>query len=396
MRAVFAVFMVILLPLFARAEPQIRSVSVESARGTDVLSLHADAPLNPRRTFTLTNPDRLVVDLPPTGGLAVTLPQNYPGNLIKALRFGRFDAETSRLVIDLARPATLAETVPGNPLLLTVQAAEAVSVNAPSRNAAGDVAIQPNNKNLIAASTPLPRSDEKTTAKIPAKPLIVIDAGHGGQDPGATGLHDTHEKIITLNYAKSLRTALVETGRYRVELTRDDDSYILLPERVAIARRAKADLFISIHADSNPRAQAQGLSIYTLSETASDDEAAALAERENKSDIISGIDLNTTDPDVANILIDLTQRETLNKSSNLADSIVRAMQKNRINTLESTHRFAGFRVLKAPDVPSVLIELGFLTNPEDERLLLSPDYRNRIINGIVEGIDHYRSEKFSR
>lgn len=376
MRFFLLALLSVCLPLAALAEPMISRVAIESSGSGDIISIQASAPLVPTKTFRLSNPERLVVDLPPTGGLGVGLPKNYRGTLIQAIRFGRFDANTSRLVIDLRQPAELVETVPGNPLVLNLALGD-------------DAAASPPAPTSLPAAQVAPAS-QPANAAVGKKPLVVIDAGHGGQDPGATGLHDTHEKIITLNYARALRDALLKTGRYRVQLTREDDRYILLPERVNIARRAKADLFISIHADSNPRPEAQGLSIYTLSETASDDEAAALAERENKSDIISGIDLNTTDPDVANILIDLTQRETLNKSSNLADSIVRSMQ-GKITTLEGTHRFAGFRVLKAPDVPSVLIELGFLTNPKDERLLLSTDYRDTVVQSIVKGIEHYRA-----
>jgi N-acetylmuramoyl-L-alanine amidase len=226
--------------------------------------------------------------------------------------------------------------------------------------------------------------------KIERKPLIVIDAGHGGQDPGAIGLHLTHEKDVTLNYARYLRKALLDTGRYRVALTREDDHFVMLPERVAIARKLKADIFLSFHADSNPRPEARGLSIYTLSETASDDEAAALAEHENKADIIPGIDLNKTDADVASILIDLTQRETMNKSAIFADAVVDGLH-GKITKLQKTHRFAWFRVLKAPDIPSALIELGFLSNADDERLLLSPEYRDLVIDSVVKGIDRFRA-----
>jgi N-acetylmuramoyl-L-alanine amidase len=227
------------------------------------------------------------------------------------------------------------------------------------------------------------------TPSAPAKkPLIAIDAGHGGQDPGATGLHKTHERDVTLAYAKALAKALEATGRYRTMLTRNSDVYILLPERVEIARRAHADMFISLHADSNPVASARGLSVYSLSETASDAESAALAERENKSDVIAGLNLNTTDKDVANILIDLTQRETMNKSAVLADKIVKSLDRH-ITHLSQTHRFAGFRVLKGPDLPSVLIELGFLSNAKDEKQLLSSDYRTRVVTSVIKGIDRY-------
>ena len=338
----------------------ISGVNVEvSASGSELVKFRGQGATQPRKAFTLANPNRVVIDLDRVPSTTLSLPKNYRGTLIKSLRFGQFDPATSRIVLDLNAPAAVHQSdSPGS----------AFSVLLTPKNTSSD------------------------TQKIDYKLLIVIDAGHGGKDPGAIGLHKTHEKDITLGYARHLRKALLATGRYRVALTRDDDRFILLPERVAIARKLKADIFISLHADSNPRPEAQGLSLYTLSETASDDEAAALAEHENKADIIPGIDLNTTDADVASILIDLTQRETMNKSAVLADAVVEGLH-GKITKLQKTHRYAGFRVLKAPDIPSVLIELGFLSNAEDERLLLSPEYRDLVISSVVKGIDRYRAQE---
>jgi N-acetylmuramoyl-L-alanine amidase len=340
------------------AHAAISGVDVEvAANGVERLKFNANTPISIRKSFVLNNPDRIVVDIPQTEASAIALPKNYKGKLLKSIRFGRFDATTSRIVLDLKMPARL----------LTSEIDEAFTLE------------------IVSVA------DAKAgLAPLDAKPLVIIDAGHGGQDPGALGLHGTHEKDITLNFARSLREALLRTGRYRVALTREDDRFITLQERVAIARKLKGDIFISFHADSNPRPEARGFSVYTLSETASDDEAAALAESENKADIIQGINLNTTDADVASILIDLTQRETMNKSSRLADILVDSLH-YKIMTLQKTHRFAGFRVLKAPDIPSVLIELGFLSNEADERLLLSPEYRDLMVASIVKGIDRFRA-----
>ncbi|MGB1540333.1 MAG: N-acetylmuramoyl-L-alanine amidase family protein, partial [Rickettsiales bacterium] len=226
------------------------------------------------------------------------------------------------------------------------------------------------------------------------KPTVVIDAGHGGQDPGATGVGGTKEKYVTLRYALSLRRELLRTGRYNVVLTRDDDRYILLRGRLAIGRKAKGDIFISLHADSAGNHATRGLSVYTLSETASDKEAAALAARENKVDLLFDLNLSTEQPDVTEILIDLAQRETMNKSSHLADTLVAALS-TTVRLLPNTHRYAGFAVLKAPDVPSVLIELGFLSNRKDEALINSREYREKVSEALVMGIDHYfESQKF--
>lgn len=407
MRPISAFILFLCLPLVSYAEPGIKELKIERIDRGEALSIRATAPLTPQKIFSLDNPYRVVVDMAPAKGGNLKLPRTYKGSLIRGVRFGQFDAGTSRLVVDLSRPATVESNAAGTTLTLTLRdgsagAASAIVIPAqagiPSPPLKGDSRVRGNDKIESTVSVAAPNNGKSkpvtegptSVAERPAKPkpLVVIDAGHGGQDPGASGIHSSKEKIITLNYARALKDVLLATGKFRVQLTREDDTYILLPERVNIARRAKADLFVSIHADSNPNREARGLSVYTLSDTASDAEAAALAERENKSDIISGIDLNTTDPDVANILIDLTQRETMNKSFTLAESIVKSLQ-GKIKTLAGTHRYAGFRVLKSPDVPSTLIELGFLTNPEDERQLLTRDYRDMLVAAIAKGIEHY-------
>ena len=226
------------------------------------------------------------------------------------------------------------------------------------------------------------------------KPVIVLDAGHGGVDPGALG-RKAREKSVTLNFTRELAKQLRKTGKYKVYLTRNRDIYIPLRQRVNIARKHNADLFISIHADAIKRKNVRGMSIYTLSETASDKEAAALAKKENQSDIIAGIDFADQPPEVANILIDLAQRETKNLSVKFANLVVdNARGKTRL--LDRTHRFAGFRVLKAPDVPSVLIELGFLTNRSDEKQLLSSAWRRKVAGAMVNSVDgFFRSSRLA-
>ena len=232
--------------------------------------------------------------------------------------------------------------------------------------------------------------DSPATHEKSRKPIIMIDAGHGGKDPGASsGKDGDYEKFITLKYARSLAQALNDTGKYRAKLTRSDDVFILLGERVNIARRAGASMFISIHADSAPTTRAEGLSIYTLSETSSDKETAALAEQENSSDKIGGMDLSGQKEEVADILIDLARRETKNKSMDLADHVVRGVKGQGVRTLKDAHRFAGFKVLKAPDIPSVLVELGFLSTPSEAARLKTADHRGRVVRGIVAGVNHY-------
>ncbi len=221
--------------------------------------------------------------------------------------------------------------------------------------------------------------------------MIVVDAGHGGDDPGASGSQGLHEKNITLAMAKDLKEHLEATGRYRVMLTRSTDVFIRLSERVAIARRANADMFISVHADSISRPVVHGASIYTLSEKASDAETEKLAARENRADAIAGLKLDTQDEDVANILVDLAMRDTMNQSKFFANKVVSIFHANGIDTLEIAHRFAGFAVLKAPDIPSVLIELGYMSNDREARALSTPAYRDRIANAITGSVDTYFS-----
>lgn len=379
-RGLFFVLAVLLSAGVARAEPVIRDVSVVvAAEGRETIRITANAPLTVTKRFVLSDPDRLVIDLKSVRAEGISLPADYSGTLINSLRFGRFNATTSRLVIEVTSPDVVAHAVSTKAgLTIDLVSGETAPISVPSK---------PVKQQAKPAASVSP-----AVAVEKAKPLIVIDAGHGGQDPGAIGRNDVREKDITLAVALALRDGLLRTGRYRVALTREDDTYIMLPERVEIARKLQGDFFISIHADSHPVASTRGLSVYTLSETASDAEAQALAERENKSDIIGGLDLNTADKDVASILIDLTQRETADKSEKLADALVASMHP-RVTLLERPHRFAGFRVLKAPDIPSVLIELGFVSNPTDERFLQSREYRDRVVASIIKGIDRYRGTK---
>jgi len=228
-------------------------------------------------------------------------------------------------------------------------------------------------------------------------PVIVIDPGHGGVDPGAIGVSGIYEKHITLALARELKTALEKSGRYRVHLTRDRDVFIRLRDRVAIARQYGADLFISLHADAVQNPSIRGLSVYTLSQNASDNEAQSLAEKENKADLIAGVDLSHETPDVAGILIDLAQRETMNRSAGFASEMVDEVGQE-FDLLDNTHRFAGFAVLKAPDLPSVLIETGYLSNDYEEKQLRQPVYRARLAKAMARAIDRYfpSSQKAAR
>lgn len=325
------------------------------------------------KVFTLANPDRLVVDMPTVPpGKVFALPADYAGTLIKNLRQGQNTPATTRLVLELNAPAASVESN---------SVAEGKEVQLTVSFRAG--------KKASTENVPVKKEAKKEKPAPAEKPLIIIDAGHGGQDPGATGQKGTWEKDLVLQYAKDLRKALLATNRYRVQLTRDADRFIMLPKRVEVARKAKADLFISLHADSAPGDDARGLSVYTLSEKASDSMAAALAEQENRVDEIYGLELKARSKEVVDILVSLAQRDTNTRSHALAEAIVDAMEEANVRLLNKPHRYAGFAVLKAPDIPSVLVEIGFLSSAEEEKLLRSNSHRKKLTRALSAGVKNY-------
>ncbi|MCW5746894.1 MAG: N-acetylmuramoyl-L-alanine amidase [Alphaproteobacteria bacterium] len=226
----------------------------------------------------------------------------------------------------------------------------------------------------------------------PARPkprIVVIDPGHGGPDPGTIGLSGHYEKFVAISAAREMARQLTATGRYKAVLTRGGDSYVALRDRVARARSAKAELFVSVHADAHPDHMTRGASVYTLSEAASDREAAALAAKENKADIVSGVDFRGKAPEVTSILIDLSQRETINQSRTFAGMLLESLGKKGVGLLARSHRYAGFAVLTAPDTPAVLLEMGYLSNRYDERLLLQRSHQQRLASALVEAADRF-------
>jgi N-acetylmuramoyl-L-alanine amidase len=222
----------------------------------------------------------------------------------------------------------------------------------------------------------------------PRRPTIVIDPGHGGIDPGAISRSGTSEKDVVLAFAKTLKEELETSGRYRVLMTRTEDVFLSLRDRVRVARSNSADLLVVIHADSLRSAKARGATVYTVSEKASDAEAEALAHNENRADVIAGVDLAAENGEITDILIDLAQRETKNYSVSFAKTLVKELKPvARLNSRPI--RSAGFRVLKAPDVPSVLLELGYLSNRSDENLLLSQKWRGKVAGAVTAAIERY-------
>ncbi len=338
--------------------------------------------------FTLTGPDRVVIDM---AGMDWKVQGQEPaGGLVTGWRHGRLDDGTLRIVLDTMRPVMASGMfIPprdgfGTRFVLDMH---------PVEQAAQPVlqpAVQPVSSPVMAGGIPIPprppRLSRPPMARPAQRPLVVIDPGHGGIDPGAIGVGGVYEKEITMGVARALKNELENTGRWRVLLTREDDTFVRLRERVAIAREHGASLFISLHADSISKDDVRGLSVYTLSEQASDREAAALADKENRVDEIAGVAVADQDQDVVSILFDLAQRDTMVQSRRLAGSVVKELDGDII-LLRSALRSAGFAVLTAPDIPSILIEMGYLSSPKDSRLLARPDHHRTLAREIRKAID---------
>ncbi len=341
------------------------------------------------KVFVLPDPYRVVIDLPEVAWQANAGDHLYLGP-IKAMRFGLFRPGVSRVVIDVSGPVRVERS-----FLLPPNG------NFSHRFVLDIAEVEPGEFERTAALPPPPTRTETPRTESPrtqplqlvplprrVRPLIVLDPGHGGVDPGTVSSGGTREKDVTLATARELARQLEATGRYVVVLTRTDDRFLRLRQRVEAARTAGADLFLSLHADSIENRRVRGASVYTLSEIASDREAAALAAKENSADLIAGLDLSGESAEVRTILIDLAQRETMNQAAVFANLVIPELSSTG-GTLRNGHRFAGFAVLKAPDIPSLLIEMGYLSNREDEELLLSPEYRIRLARALVRAIDHY-------
>lgn len=316
-------------------------------------------------------------------------------------RVGPSDSSTARIILDLARPAILSEGSFGRKSrTLSVTLRTIDQGRAAHAAAEGGMRSLPPFSYFL--SVPRPDSSHSVTVAAPprrislnlprvegadgSRPLVVIDAGHGGHDPGAVSPDGTLlEKDVTLRIALAIRDALLASGRFRVALTRDDDRYLIHRERFGVARGLGADLFISLHCDSASDPQASGATVYTLSETASDKEAARLAARENMSDILVGADLGNTNSEISSILIDLTQRETMNASAGFARLLGREAGP-LIPVRDTYHRFASLLVLKAPDLPSVLFETGYISNEADARFLASPEGQRKVAQAVTRAL----------
>jgi len=360
-------------------------VSGDDARIVDrgdgaTLNLSLSQPV-PYRIFTLTDPLRMVIDFAEvdwTGFNPISFDQ---ATSVMAVRVGGFRPGWSRMVLDLSSPiavtsAQMLRTDAGATLLLSLD-----SVNDADFTANSGV---PETAQFALAGDPVELAPV-ARAPIGTGPLrVVLDPGHGGIDPGAVrdGLH---EADLMLSFAQELRDVLVRAGGFEVVLTRDDDSFVPLESRISIARAVAADVFISLHADAISEGHAEGATVYTLAERASDEASVKLAERHDRADLLAGIDLSDQDDVIASVLLDMARTETVPRTDRLAEALVSRLQKS-IEMHKRPRMEAGFSVLKSADVPSILLELGFLSSPKDRANLIDVEWRQTTAQAIRDAL----------
>lgn len=331
----------------------------------------------------IAGPDRAVIDLPSVNFQVQPANARRGAGFVSAFRFGLFTADKARIILDLAQPA----------LVTKAEIRE-------MRGGFGELVVELKRASRAefqaAAAESAARAREVSAPALPGagkapgetRQVVVIDPGHGGIDPGAV-VASISEKSVVLAFGTALKRKLEASGRYVVRMTRDDDRFVPLQERVAIARAAGADLFISIHADSLTQAQeVRGATVYTGSERATDAESARLAAKENQADAVAGLESEEGVQDIAGILMDLAKRETRTFSSVFARNLVERLG-GSVKMHKVPLRSAGFRVLSAPDVPSVLIELGYMSSPKDAELLNSESWRLQAVSAVEAAIEGY-------
>jgi N-acetylmuramoyl-L-alanine amidase len=348
-------------------------------------------------TFAVAEPDRIIVDLPevafpldPMSGREVVSARaaGASSSLIRSYRFGQFAPGRSRIVIELARPAKVlrAESVTraeGARLEIDLAPVDAAKFAAEHTRAAAEKS---------AAAAPTPVVERPPAGDVSEKPLVVIDPGHGGVDVGAAGKHGELEKSIVFEFAKTLKATIESQGRLRVLLTRSDDVFIALDDRVRFARQHGAALFLSIHADTLGSPNVEGATVYTVASRASDAEAAKIAQNENFADQSAGLDQKAEAEEIGDILFDLTRRETRALARDFSASLVSKWREaGSLN--KNPSRSATFVVLKAHDVPSALLELGYLSSAKDLANLVSPEWRERAARTTVDAINAYFSAR---
>jgi len=371
------------------------AVEVVGDRATTLFQLTLSRGVT-AEVYSLANPYRVIIDLP---NLVFKLPQEAGRTgrgLVSAFRYGQFEAGKARIVLDTTGPVAIAKAAmtnarDGNGVVLTVE----MQPSSPAAFGAGTGSARrgPGTDNSLARSVETPRERKQEGER----PVIVIDPGHGGIDPGAVGAGSLLEKSLVLTVARKVSGRLAATGRFEIVMTRSSDVFVSLSERLALSRRHGADLFISIHADSIEETFAQsikGATIYTLSERASDAEARAMAEKENASDLIAGLDAaeGEDNSQVKSILIDLLKRETANFSSEFSRTLVRKMRAS-VSLSRAPERSAAFKVLRQTHAPSVLVELGYVSNPEESRQMQSAEWQDKVAGSIVAAVEAYFAKR---
>ena len=391
-RGLAAVLIVAILAALPASESLARDPAVTGVRfglgpnGLTRVVLDVDQAV-PYSAFLLGNPYRLVIDLPEVSW-SVNGDTKTTKGVVTNLRYGLFRAGNSRIVVDLKSPVKIVQnaslTGPNRVLFDLLPVTKAAFTSGQKFSTPN---WSPPKRSQPIQPTPKKQGDTRR--------IIVIDAGHGGVDPGAirSGIY---EKRLTLRIANEVKRALEATGRYRVVMTRRRDVFLELRQRVDVARANKGELFLSLHADTARDRKTRGASVYTLSNKASDRETAELVAKENRVDTIAGLDLDLEQYSgaVQDFLLDLRFRQTMNESSSFAESLIAHFAGQKVRILpRKPHRSAGFVVLKAPDVPSVLVELGYLSNKDDRKLLATPDFRRRVARAIIGAADDFFKRK---
>jgi N-acetylmuramoyl-L-alanine amidase len=365
-------------PVAADPPARVSSVRIAEEEGRTRVVIESNKELKYNVFFLASGARRIVVDLPKVrwtvGGLTTESGTGAGGGAVAAIRYAHNTATSSRLVLDLAEPVSILREFAMTP-----------------RNARETYRIvmdlEPSTGAKFAASAETDRAPPTSSSRQAArKPLVVIDPGHGGKDPGSSAADETREKDVTLAIALALREEILKSGRYDVALTRETDVFIELEDRVTKARTLGADLFISLHADAGPNSLTRGASVYTLS---SDGERRAEAARQ-KHDWVLAVETDASRPvEVNQILADLVTRETKNQSARFAQALVPALADAGWPALQNTHRRRGFYVLLGPDVPAVLLEMGFMTNAQDAAMLASEKKRGKLVRGVAQAIDAF-------